>query len=239
MNTMLSSLVYASAVFLLFALLRGWRQPLPWAAGIMVALYLGVDDLLTGAPRIVPALNVIPSHWNWEGKFLALMFGLAIVLWKRYPASALGIRWRVAHPISSILATIALLGLSSTLGLIFKPEAPDAQTLAFQLTMPGLVEELSYRSIAPLLLLGVAGIARAEQHLPWRVVLITGLSFGLWHGLSVDHAGLQFDWMSAAMPTIGGLAYGWLRFRSGTVWLPMLAHAGGNTLFLLMPQWLM
>ena len=97
--------------------------------------------------------------------------------------------------------------------------------------MPGLAEELAYRGIAPALLLGLIRGKGCSQGIPWAVVLITALAFGIWHGLSYSNSGFSFDLMSALFPFIGSIAGGWLRFSSGSLLFPILAHSFANIAF--------
>ena len=122
-----------------------------------------------------------------------------------------------------------LWGLS--LGLVFKPSVPSVETLAFQALMPGLAEELAYRGIAPALLLGLICGKEPSQGIPWTVVFTTALAFGIWHGLGYSASGFSFDLMSALFPFIGSIAGGWLRFSSGSLLFPILAHSFANVAF--------
>jgi membrane protease YdiL (CAAX protease family) len=62
-------------------------------------------------------------------------------------------------------------------------------------------------------------------------VFITALAFGIWHGLSYSASGFAFDSMSALFPFIGSIAGGWLRFSSGSLLFPIVAHSFANIAF--------
>jgi uncharacterized protein len=110
---------------------------------------------------------------------LSLALAIAVVRFARVSTGALGLRLLPDH---AQLAWLALLGFviwGAALGFVFKPGAPDAETLAFQATMPGLAEEFAYRGIAPALLLGLVQNKPSVEGMPWSVVLATSLTFGL------------------------------------------------------------
>ena len=113
------------------------------------------------------------------------------------------------------------------IGMFFGGGAPDAETVAFQLTAPGLAEEIVYRGVyIALLHRALPSVDGARRGWP---VIITAVAFGLWHGLSVREGAVSFDALSASFPFVGGLAYGWLRERTGSVAFPVVAHSLGNT----------
>jgi membrane protease YdiL (CAAX protease family) len=117
------------------------------------------------------------------------------------------------------------------LGLYFKPGAADVETLAFQALMPGLSEELVYRGIAPALLLGLIWRKGPVEGIPWTVILATSAVFGIWHGMSYSDGKFVFDISSALFPFIGSIPGGWLRFKTGSLLFPVLAHGLANVAF--------
>jgi membrane protease YdiL (CAAX protease family) len=72
------------------------------------------------------------------------------------------------------------------------------------------VEELLYRGLGYGLLIQFAG--------PWPSIVITGLAFGLAHGLVVGLPVLA----------IFGITLGWLRWQTGSVYPGMIVHAVFN-----------
>ena len=72
-----------------------------------------------------------------------------------------------------------------------------------------VVEELTYRGL---------GFALLAPFGTWVAIIATGVLFGLAHGLFV------------ALPvlTIFGIAIGWLRARTNSIYPPMLLHATFN-----------
>lgn len=231
MQVLVFAASFAALCFVIFLLLSRFDRRLGLAGGLLFAIYLGLDDLATSLPALAPALNLFDGQWNWSGKLYSLALAAIVVLGLGLSSRDIGLTLPRRNLKTSLLALMLLTLLSLSLGLWFKPSMPSAETLAFQFLMPGLAEELAYRGIAPALLLGLAARAGPAQGTPWVVIVITALAFGAWHGLVYTSAGFSFDVMSALFPLLGGVAYGWLRFHSGSLLLPVLAHGCGNTAF--------
>lgn len=229
------SATFAAIAFALFLLARFRDARLSIPLGFAFALYLGIDDLLTALGGQA-GLAFVGGNWNWSGKLYSLALAIGMLLVFRIPREAAGLVWPRRNTGSSLVATLSLIALSATLGAVFRPDAPDAETLAFQLTMPGIVEELVYRGVAPALFLGLVAGRREASASPWPAILATAVMFSLWHGLGLRGGEFGFEWIPAAYTLVGGLAYGWLRFHSGSLLWPVIAHAGGNVIFLLVPM---
>lgn len=200
-----------------------------WAPAALFLGLLALDDLLTSLPQAVGALDVVPGAWNWEGKALSLAGALAFVALGPLTTGEAGLtlRRRAGSVRPALLATLALTAASFGLGLLFGGGPPEAETVAFQLTAPGLAEEVAYRGV----FIGVLhrALPSADGARCWWPVVVTAVTFGLWHGLGIQDGAVSFDTLSASFPLVGGLAYGWLRERTGSVAFPVVAHNLGNT----------
>ncbi|MGY1616942.1 lysostaphin resistance A-like protein [Geodermatophilus sp. SYSU D00691] len=84
-------------------------------------------------------------------------------------------------------------------------------------------EELAFRSV----LWGVL-----SRHCPpWQVLVITSVLFGLWHAVPAARAGGALLAVgTVALTTVGGLVFGELRRRSGSVLASIGAHWATNSL---------
>jgi len=98
--------------------------------------------------------------------------------------------------------------------------------LLYQLTMPGLAEELSYRGVIQ------PGLNAALDR-PWKLLgvrvgwgwVITSVIFWAPHAFRVDpQMHLSFYWPTLTMQLIAGFVFGWIRERTGSVFPPMLTH---------------
>ncbi|MEZ0472504.1 type II CAAX prenyl endopeptidase Rce1 family protein [Luteimonas salinilitoris] len=231
MEAVIFSLSFAAIAFLIFLSFKYFDKRLTFAFGLLFAAYLGLDDLVTGLPSASSAFSFAGGEWNWSGKVYSLLLSIAVVLGLGIKPEAIGLTLSQRNLTASLIALFLFILWGVSLGLLFKPSAPSVETLAFQALMPGLAEELVYRGIAPALLLGLIRGKEPLQGIPWTVVFITALAFGIWHGLSYSDAKFSFDPMSALFPFIGSIAGGWLRFSSGSLLFPILAHSFANVAF--------
>jgi len=173
--------------------------------------------------------------WNWEGKFSAMVFSIVFVLiYRKIPLAEYGVTWR--HQPSSLMPCLILTTFYIAAGFIIgllTDSGYDITTeyLLFELSMPGLDEEIFYRGI------GLALMNRAfgkNQNLfgakiGWGLIIISVL-FGLAHGVGLtDQLRLEVDFFSVSLTAGAGFLLGWLRERSGSLVLPIAAHNLGNT----------
>lgn len=231
MDLVIFSVSFALAAAVLFLLAKPFDQRIPAIFALVCAIYLGLDDFVTGLPTMFKGLDAFGGDWNWTGKLLSLVLSaLAIAAFRLSPA-AVGLTFRQRHATIGLIALVFFIAWGACLGLVFRPGAPDAETLVFQATMPGLSEELVYRGIAPALLLGLIRQKAPGEGIPWAVILATSAIFGVWHGLRYADGKFGFDAMSALFPLIGSIPGGWLRFKTGSLLFPVLAHSLANLAF--------
>jgi membrane protease YdiL (CAAX protease family) len=198
------------------------------------ALVFGNDLLLTRAYALLP--DVIPAaHWNWQGKVLALGATLAVAALPAFGWRHCGLTLRQAKgSLRSCLAVALIYSLVFlVLALTFPNDQPSGETIAFQLTMPGLEEEPFYRGVL---------LFALTQAFPgrWRFLgvewgwgaVLSCVLFGLAHALGVSHGRFSFDPLTMAITALPSFVAVWVRLRSGSVLLPILMHNFGNAVSL-------
>lgn len=207
-----------------------WR----WFAGAL-ALYFLYDFLLTRGFYLIPSLPEGAS-WNWLGKAMSLAGMLAIAAlpvmgWRRCGITLKqGEGWLRAFVVFVVLSAVVFYFAVTT-----GDGAPDdAETIAYQWTMPGLDEEVFYRGV---LLLAMNEAFRARANILGAPIgyggLLTSVLFGLAHGMDFGAQGFSFDAMTFAMTGAPALILLWMRERSGSVVIPILAHNVVNGAFTL------
>jgi uncharacterized protein len=206
-----------------------------WLAAA-IALNLAYQALLTRGFWMIP--DPFPgADWNWAGKLAALIGTLAVMSlpafgWKRCGMTLdQGPRWGGAIVMFAGLTLLFFgLALSAADG---KPD--DVETIAFQWTMPGLDEELFYRGT---LLLALNEAFRARTNALGAPIgyggVLTSILFGLTHALGFEAGAVDFDLMTFAMTGGPSILLLWIRERTGSLLLPVIAHNianGASTLF--------
>ena len=230
MDALIFSVIFAAIAFALSLLASRADKRIALTSTALFAVYLGSDDLITGLPGITRSLDFIPGSWNWTGKILSLVFAGIVVLVLRLSPDAIGFR-KQEHQRTAWVAVMLFIVWGVCLGLLFKPGAADAETLAFQATMPGLAEEIAYRGIAPAILLSLMNRKPHIDGIPWAVILVTSVIFGIWHSLTFSNGSVGFNLISGLFPFIGSVPGGWLRFKTKSLLTPILGHSLANVAF--------
>lgn len=197
---------------------RGWAV----AAVATLALFLGLRML----PVLVPGERVIGNLWDWTG----LLLGLAGVLLIAFTLVRRGLLdWRDAGitlcqapgslPLAAglIVATLGINYVTMSLSPFRLPGVP-LETWLYQASVPGLVEETLFRGV----LLAMADRAVSPRR---AKVEVMGARIG-YGGLAVTAAFLALHGLSlgAVMILPAALLYLWLRARTGSLVLPIVAH---------------
>jgi uncharacterized protein len=215
-------------------LLRKSPFDLKWL-GISAGLVALNDFLLTRGYGLLPEI-LPPGDWNWQGKVLALLATLAIAALPAFGWRASGLRLDLAKGSlkSSIPIILVYCAIFAVLALAFESEPSSSEEIAFQLTMPGLEEELFYRGIL-LLTLDRAFNGRVQflgVTWGWGAVLSCGL-FGLVHAFSFSDGQFAFDPIAMALTAVPSFIAVWLRLRTGSLLLPVFLHNFGNSIMML------
>lgn len=217
----------APAGLIVLALLAWRRGRHVRAAVAFVALYFA-DAVVTGIGVWAPGLQVPGSGWNWTGKAAGLLLAAGAFL--MLPAAMRGQvglfrlpprrRWLELAFVTGVLVTFAV-GRT----LAFSGGAPfSVETLAFQASMPGLHEEMTFRGVWWVLLAAVLDRGEREDSFPWWTLIATTLLFGCVHAVDVTETGIRIEWLFLAATLVSGLLYGLLQGLGRALWVPVLAH---------------
>lgn len=201
---------------------------------VALALYVFYDLLLTRGIGVVP--NFPPeSSWNWLGKVLALAGTLIVASLPAFGFKRCGLT--LAQKPGSASAWVVL-GLLCAVYFYMAISGADGrdnwETIAFQWTMPGLDEELFYRG---LLLLAMNEAFRGRVSIAGAPIgyggLLTCVLFGLVHGLSYDAGTCDINTGMFLVTGVPSLILLWLREKTGSVVMPVIAHNVANGAFTL------
>lgn len=202
---------------------------------LALALYALNDALLTRGFFTLP--EVLPdARWNWFGKGLALAGTLVIASLPVFGWRRIGLRWgQGERPLFAYGVFALLSSLFVYLAISASDGRDNRETIAFQWTMPGLEEEPFYRGV---LLLAMNEAFEKRVRILGAPIgyggLLTSVLFGLAHALDYEKAAFQFDALTFAMTGVPSLLLLWLRERTGSLVLPIVAHNvanGAGTIF--------
>lgn len=214
------------------ALLPG-RMSLPWllAAALLVLLN---DLMLTNGYGLFPSLP-LGSDWNWQGKILALAASLFVIALPGFGRRETGLTVvQAPGSLKPALPVVGLyVGLFLILALIFPNEGLSVEALAFQLTMPGLEEELFYRGVL-LVALGRAFAGRVRfLGVDWGLgAILSCVLFGLAHAFGFSDGEFSFDPLTMGLTAVPSLIAVWLALKTRSLVLPVLLHNFGNAVMM-------
>jgi uncharacterized protein len=232
LDSAISILVTMGAVLLLGL---AWR-----AAGQKVAYRFLLAAL--SALAIYAAIVLLGGSWqkyilpplaegfrpNWTGKLMAITASLGLILLVPGMKAAAGFRFQ-QNPgslVPAMICTAMLCAFSWTVAFLLA-NGTDLSTsrLLFQATLPGLDEELFYRGI----LLALMLFAFEDK---WKLVgapvgpavFSVTLIFGMVHAVAYQGGELRFDPAFFGVVALMGFGLVWIRQRTGSLLMPILAH---------------
>lgn len=189
-------------------------------------------SILLHLPIEYKALQFVGSQWNWSGKLFAILGSVVFLL--LYRKFRLKDYYLTLHQDKSFLKTGALvvsiiLAAQSTIALLYStPKQWNTETILYQLSMPGIDEEIAYRGI----MLGLlAKILKPYSKITFLhpAILVSSLLFGLAHALSLSHSyAFSFESLTFLRTLIMGMIWGWLTIKSGSILLALISHNLGN-----------
>ncbi|MEM8771498.1 MAG: CPBP family glutamic-type intramembrane protease [Pseudomonadota bacterium] len=203
---------------------------LRWFA-VAIVLFLFYDFLLTRGFFALPNFPA-DAGWNWLGKAMAVIGSLMIAFLPAFGRRRVGLtRDQGNNPWLAYGLTAALAVLVLYLSMIGGDGRSDWETIAFQWTMPGLDEEIFYRGV--FLLAMNEAFVRKINILGAPIGyggLLTSVLFGLVHSLELSAGQAQFNLDAFLWTGAPSLLLLWLRERTGSLVLPILAHNMSNGL---------
>lgn len=187
-------------------------------------------------PAYVPWLKMENLNWNWPGKVVAILFSLLFYhAFKNHFSEHLFINASpVKKQINRQLIIVSLISAVAILeGLLFYNQPWDTETILFQLTLPGIDEEIAYRGIMLGLLASfmTAKITFGKITIHDPSIWIVGILFGLIHALQFDKTWhLNFDLLYFIKTFALGTIWSYMTIKTRSILLPVLSHNLSNTL---------
>ena len=216
---------------LVFAVLVRARRPvamapLAMAVGVLAVYWVVVWAGLSLQPH-VPWLAHL--RWNWLGKALAIVIDLTILAaMSGIRLSDAGVTWgqRAGWCVPALLVVALTCAFSWAVQALFDGQRHlETERLVYQATMPGLDEEIFWRGLLLAWLVRAfgRGVSLAGARFGFAEVAVT-LLFAAGHSLAVSAGSIQFDGLAFAVTGLIGASLMWLRTRTGSLLVPVLAH---------------
>jgi membrane protease YdiL (CAAX protease family) len=187
-------------------------------------------QLIENLPKHVDFLKIIKGSWNWNGKILGIVFGIgSYFLFRRLFAEHdyFKLKQDKAGFKKAVMVSLAVVILATVLWSVFGKETFNLESLAFQLTLPGIDEEIMYRGIFLGLLM--SGLKERVKGIGNPGLLITSILFGLIHALKLnDQYSPTLNLLYFVQTGLAGYAWGWVTIKSKSIVLAMLSHNFSN-----------
>ncbi|MBL7810270.1 MAG: CPBP family intramembrane metalloprotease [Saprospiraceae bacterium] len=237
MDKLLFSLLIQFLVITPLIILGINKPDSPWKKLWLFGLYYALYSCLLSLPNWFPELRLFPhTGWNWAGKILAISGSVLFYLTCApfTPHNYVTLRQKTRRYSRILYLTLALYLAAVAYTWLFVNKADERFTrLLFQLTMPGLDEELAFRGIMLGLLANSlkTNIKLGAISMGNPGLIITSIMFGLVHAIQIDQQwSFQFSGFEFVNTFAIGLLLGWITIRSGSILVPVLIHNLLNSL---------
>src|SRR5829696_4003206 len=91
MDALVFSIAFALAAALVFLGAAAADRKVTVAFALLGALYLGLDDLVTGLASELSVFSLPGADWNWVGKIFSLVLSALVVLALRLSPETVGL----------------------------------------------------------------------------------------------------------------------------------------------------
>jgi membrane protease YdiL (CAAX protease family) len=244
--TLLTKTLIAAIVLIILIVVNGKRILLFKTYLALFFIVYFSDNLLMVLTIRYRYLQLIPLHvWegflicNWSGKLYSIVFTLILLYFTRklltWDEIGLTFHQNKGSLLPSVIVILTLAGWAALVGINSPKGTFDLMTLLYLAVMPALNEELVYRG-------GLLGLL--DKLMPNRInflgarigwgALLTSIIFCLLHGFSLDNnLNIHIELIALRNSFISGFIFAWLKERTGSLLMPVIAHGMEDFLFFL------
>lgn len=199
---------------------------------LVFSTFFIIHNLLLHLPIEYQELKIIGGNWNWTGKIFAILGSVIfLLLFRKFKLKDyyLTLSQDKTFIKKGIIVISIILLVQSIMAFIYgSPKEWDSETIFFQLTMPGIDEEIAYRGIMLGLLVKILK-PFCKFTIFHPAIIVTSILFGCAHGLFFTNSyELVFRSFPFFRTLIMGLIWGWLTIKSGSILLALISHNLGN-----------
>jgi uncharacterized protein len=231
MNNLLISIGIYLAVMIFLSLIAYIQTKKINIFDVAVCIIAFLLDLVLLTLPSIPFLKY--TQWNWQGKILESILGiiLILILSRRIKPENFGFTFKVQTGGWKFFWVATLLICILSFVQVFfgtKLGMPNLETFLFELTMPGIAEEIVYRGLILGLLNHVFGrnFQLFGVRFGWGSI-ISSVIFGMVHGLNPETLAISF--FPLISTAIIGFLFCILTEKSKSIWPSILMHNITNT----------
>ncbi|SEK41982.1 CPBP family intramembrane glutamic endopeptidase [Parapedobacter koreensis] len=181
-------------------------------------------------PKINPIFDFIKSSWNWDGKIFGMIWAItAYFIFRKFfkENDFFTFKQNKKGFKRALIGAVSIIMLSALIWFLLGNSKFDFETLAFQISLPGIDEEMFFRGILFGLLL--SSLKEKISFLGNPSILITSILFGFMHALTLDkNYSIDFDPIYFFQTGFAGYIWAWITFKSKSILLAILSHNFSN-----------
>lgn len=176
-------------------------------------------------------LNFVNGKWNWSGKIYAICGSLIFLgVYRKFELKEyyLTLKQDSGFKKKGTLIILIIFLIYCVKYYFESPTNWNLETILYQLTMPGIDEEIAYRGI-------MLGLLTKILRPPFKnlffhpAIIVTTLLFGLVHGFQLnDNYELNFKLYPFFNTLLLGFIWGWMTLKSGSILFALISHNLGN-----------
>lgn len=181
-------------------------------------------------PKMNPDFILMKSKWNWDGKILGIISGIMFYFsLKKYflENNFFTVKQNKENLKLTLISAIGIILISTVSWFILDKTVFNFEALIFQISLPGIDEEIIFRGI----LLGLLATALKDRFffLGSPAIILTSILFGLTHSLSLNKDTLiNFEPLYFTHTVFTGYVWGWITLKSRSILLAILSHNLSN-----------
>lgn len=226
----LEPILHVAILLPFIILLLKEKSALNFQRVLIFAICYVIYQIVLVLPKLNPAFDFIQSRWNWEGKIYGIAWAIiAYFLFRKFfrEHDFFTFRQNKVGFKSALTGAIAIVMLATIVWYIFGSSKLDYETLAFQVSLPGIDEEMIFRGILFGLLL--SSLKNRIPFLGSPSVVITAILFGFIHALTIgkNHS-VHFDPVYFIQTGFAGYVWAWITLKSRSILLAIFSHNFSN-----------
>ena len=196
-----------------------------WSIAVCYYTY----SIALSLPKLIDSFNFINSRWNWDGKICGIVccITLYFIFRKLFNANNFFTFKQNSDGVkSATYGAIIIVVVSTIVWSIFVNAKFNIETLLFQISLPGIDEELMFRGV--LLGLMCCSLRTTRSSFCSPSIILNAILFGLMHALTITYNSVNFDPIYFVQTGAAGYVWGWITIKSRSVLLAVISHNLSN-----------
>ena len=180
-------------------------------------------------PKLFDVCNFINSRWNWDGKIFGIICCVLLYLIFRklfsdndfftFKQSKDGLK-----PAALGAAIVVL--ISAVIWAILGNTQFNIESLLFQISLPGIDEELMFRGL--ILGLMCSSLRTIQSSFGNTAIILNAVLFGLMHALTLTSDSINFNFIYFLQTGSAGYIWAWITLKSKSILLAIIYHNFSN-----------